>query len=369
MVTLETSKLFSQVPAAEWPALRQAARELRFAAGQQIFKEGDPGDGTYVVKTGLVQISAVLENGERHVFSEVLPGDVFGEMAVLDHQPRSACASAEQETTAYFLPRDELLKLLKRSPELSLTMVQEISGRLREFNRQYLRKVLHAERLAMVGRFASSIVHDLKNPLTIIHLNADFICSGEVNEEARRSARERINKQIDQITTMVNDVLDFTRSEPAKLVLGKFDYAQFVRELVEEYRKDLALKRVDIDFENDPPAVKVPLNPARLSRVFYNLFGNASDALPEGGRVKIRFELTEREVITEIEDGGPGIAPEVLNHVFEAFVTHGKVKGTGLGLSISRRIIEEHGGTITARNQVGGGAVFAFALPRQQRVP
>src|SRR4051794_10421012 len=111
MITLESSKLFSQLPAAELQALGQATQELSFPAGEQIFKEGDPGDGIYVVKTGLVQISAVLENGERHVFSQVSPGDIFGEMAVLDHQPRSACASTEKQTVVYFVPREEMVNL------------------------------------------------------------------------------------------------------------------------------------------------------------------------------------------------------------------------------------------------------------------
>src|SRR5437763_14652374 len=120
MITLGSSKLFSQLPATELQALGQVTQEISYSPAQQIFKEGDPGDGVYVVKTGLVQISAMLENGERHVFSQVLPGDLFGEMSVLDNQSRSACASAEQATFVYFVPREELVKLLQHSPELSL---------------------------------------------------------------------------------------------------------------------------------------------------------------------------------------------------------------------------------------------------------
>src|SRR5713101_1463681 len=112
MVTLESSKLFSRLPAAELQALHKVTQDISFSRGQQIFCEGDPGDGIYLVRTGLVQISAVLENGERHVFSEVLPGDVFGEMALLDDQARSASASAEQETTVHFVPRREMVDLL-----------------------------------------------------------------------------------------------------------------------------------------------------------------------------------------------------------------------------------------------------------------
>jgi len=109
--------------------------------------------------------------------------------------------------------------------------------------------------------------------------------------------------------------------------------------------------------------VLVLLNPKRFRRVFHNLIHNATDALQEGGRIMLRFETRPAEVVTEVEDTGPGIAPEIAGQLFEAFVTFGKVNGTGLGLTICKRIVEDHHGWITARNQPGRGAVFAFGLP------
>ena len=107
----------------------------------------------------------------------------------------------------------------------------------------------------------------------------------------------------------------------------------------------------------------LPLNPKRLRRVFYNLIHNATDAMPGGGKITLRFRQAGGEVITEIEDSGPGIAPEIAEKLFDAFATYGKAHGTGLGLSISKKIIEDHRGRISARNEPGRGAVFSFALP------
>src|SRR5258705_12461624 len=123
MVALETSKLFAQLPGTELNKLAAVARDISFNSGATIFKEGDPGDGLYVVKSGKVQISATIGSGERHVFSTVFPGDVFGEMAVLDNLPRSAHASAEGETTVIFVPHDHFVDLLKSSPAMSLKVV------------------------------------------------------------------------------------------------------------------------------------------------------------------------------------------------------------------------------------------------------
>src|SRR5206468_8201789 len=105
------------------------------------------------------------------------------------------------------------------------------------------------------------------------------------------------------------------------------------------------------------------LNPKRLRRVFLNLANNAMDAMPNGGKIILRFKPEANEVITEVEDMGPGIAPEVADKLFEVFATHGKAHGTGLGLSICKRIVEDHHGWITARNEPGRGAVFSFGLP------
>src|SRR5687767_1375384 len=105
VVAIESSKLFSRLPAPALQQLRAAAAEKSFGDTELIFKEGDPGDGLYMVKSGAVEISAEVHNGQRQVLSALPPGEIFGEMAVLDEQPRSACASARGDTTVYFLPR------------------------------------------------------------------------------------------------------------------------------------------------------------------------------------------------------------------------------------------------------------------------
>jgi signal transduction histidine kinase len=96
---------------------------------------------------------------------------------------------------------------------------------------------------------------------------------------------------------------------------------------------------------------------------------NAVDEMPEGGKIKIRFQTNPSEVITEIEDTGDGIAPQILDKLFEAFETFGKPRGTGLGLSIAKKIVEEHRGRIYARNVPQGGALFGFTLPLQPAAP
>jgi signal transduction histidine kinase len=121
---------------------------------------------------------------------------------------------------------------------------------------------------------------------------------------------------------------------------------------------------VQVECENEPPQILLALDATRLQHVFYNLVHNAIDVMPGGGRIMLRFNVNDADVITEIEDTGPGIAPEIAERLFDPFATHGKEHGTGLGLSICKRIIEDHQGRIHARSEPGRGAVFSFTLPR-----
>src|SRR5664280_1912772 len=112
MLTLETCKPFRILDANELAALRQIGREKQYSSGQQIFKEGDPGDGVYVLMQGKVEISARMAQDVERVFAEVGPGEIFGEMAVIEFKPRSAGARAAQDSTVFFIPRQELMAMI-----------------------------------------------------------------------------------------------------------------------------------------------------------------------------------------------------------------------------------------------------------------
>jgi signal transduction histidine kinase len=367
MVSLETSKPFRNLSAAELTALRQLAQEKNFSAGQQIFKEGDAGDGVYIIKDGQVEISVMVNPTVRRVFAQLNPGEMFGEMAVLELKPRSATAIASKDTVAYFIPRGELLGLVERSPVLSLELLREISQRLRDFNRRYVEEMLQAERLSVVGRFARSIIHDIKNPLSIISMTAEMAGMANASAEMRDQAQLRISKQVERISELIGEILDFTHGSNSEFVLASADYSTFVQQLVDELRADAGLRDVQLEVQGALPTVTISLDPKRLRRVFYNLVHNATDAMPNGGKVFLRVQIKGNEVVTEIEDTGPGIAPEIAGKLFEAFATFGKEHGSGLGLSICKKIVEDHHGRIWARNEPRRGAVFAFTLPLAQQ--
>ena len=347
----------------ELRALGRTGHRRRFLAGEVIFSAGDPGDGLYIVESGRVQISAVVGNGQSRVLATIGPGDFFGEMAVLDDAPRSATAQAEEETETYFLARGDLLGLLERRPQFALNLIREFSLRMRALNQKYADEILQAERLAVIGRFAGTIVHDFKNPLQVIGLAAELACSEHTAPPMRHKAADRIARQVERMTNMLQELIEFTKPSGQKPLLSQVNFARYMNPLADEIRQEIAERRVQLELANPPPEVSVRVDPKRLSRLFYNLLNNAVDEMSDGGKIFLRFATEGRELRVEVEDTGRGIAPEIAQSLFQPFATHGKAHGTGLGLTICKKIAEDHGGRIWARSTPGKGATFCFTIP------
>jgi signal transduction histidine kinase len=291
------------------------------------------------------------------------PGEFFGEMAVFDQAPRSATATAEMATRTLFISRDNLLELLRHRPQLALNIVREVSTRMRTSNQKYLNEIIQAEQLAVIGRFAGTIVHDFKNPLTIIGLAAELACNDDTTSPMRQIAQNKIARQVERMTNMLQELIEFTKPSGQKPVLKSVDFARYMNPLADEIRQEIADRGVKLILETPPPHLQVRIEPKRLSRLFYNLLNNAVDEMPEGGKIFLRFVPLPQALQVEIEDTGRGIAPQIAETLFKPFTTHGKEHGTGLGLTICKKIVEDHGGEIWAKSERGKGATFLFTLP------
>ena len=360
-MTLDAIPLLRHLSPQELQELRALAQERKFPAGQEIFQAGALGDGVYFVKSGSVEISA--GQGNSRVFSRLGPAEIFGEMAIIEDRPRSATVKTVEETEVYFIPRTDMLAFLDHSPALKQALLEQISRRLREFNQVHVRELIQSEHLAMIGRLAQGIVHDLRGPLTIINLSAESLVFDEMAGETRDKTRLRIRKQVVRINDLVGDILIFTQDARKAPQPQPTDFSAFVSELATDLKEEVALKECKLELAPPPPAVTVVMDARRLSRVFYNLISNATDMMRTGGSIFVRFQLRDGSVVTEIEDTGTGIAPEIADTLFQPFATHGKTRGTGLGLAISKKIIEDHGGKIWVKSSSGHGATFCFSLP------
>ena len=347
----------------EWQALESRGEPRIYPAGQVIFSAGEKGDGLYVVQSGLVRISANVGGTEPRTLATVGPGDSFGEMAVIEDAPRSATATAEVDTRALFVGHDAFLQLLERRPQLALNLIREFSARMRALNQKYSDEILQAERLAAVGRFASTIVHDFKNPLTVISIATELACGEGSPPSLRQMAQNRIERQVKRMTNMLQELILFTQPSGHQPKLEAVRFPTFMRPLIEEISQDISPRNVTLLTVNPPPEVDVRIAPLRLERLIHNLVSNAVAEMREGGKIFLRFAVSPTELQIELEDTGKGIAPEIAPSLFKPFATFGKPHGTGLGLSICKRIAEDHGGRIWVKSEPGHGAIFAFTIP------
>ena len=111
------------------------------------------------------------------------------------------------------------------------------------------------------------------------------------------------------------------------------------------------------------PEIELPVERSRMERAFVNLIGNAIEAMPEGGSVRISAQLDRGSVLVHVDDTGPGVAPEIRSKLFQPFVTAGKRNGLGLGLALTRQTVLDHGGDLSVGSAPGGGARFSLRLP------
>jgi signal transduction histidine kinase len=356
---------FAELLGEEARKMKLTSSEVSFPAGRVIFEEGDAGDGLYAIDEGVVEIFTAVAGQPARVLATLEQGALFGEMAVIDDLPRSASARAKTETRAGFFPRGDIWRIIAQSPPLLIALVREVTGRMRRAAERSMQEAVEAERLAVVGRFAQSIVHDLKNPLNTIGIAADLLFSDDSTPEIRKEVGLLVRKEVDRLAGMIHEVLEFTRGTARVPELIPTDFREFMESVIEDLRPGAEARAVKVEFDNEPPAVLALVDRVRLMHVINNLANNAMDVMPSGGTIVFRFLLVEESIVIEMEDSGPGIPPEIAGHLFEPFVTHGKAHGTGLGLSICKRIVEDHKGTISVISQPGRGAVFCFSLRRK----
>jgi two-component system, sporulation sensor kinase E len=227
-------------------------------------------------------------------------------------------------------------------------------------------QLVHSEKLAVTGRLMASVSHELNNPLQAIQ-NALFLLKNErrISAQAKQdldivlSETERMAAMLDRLRTTYKAV----RAEDFGCVQVN-GVIQDVHALVATH-----LRHAGIAFKFDPDPALPTVNGVsdQLRQVIINLFMNAVDAMPGGGRLAVATSRRpeEREILISVADTGKGIDPDIQPHLFETFIS-GKENGTGLGLAISQEIVLKHKGRIRAENQPDGGAVFRVWLPVPQ---
>ena len=230
--------------------------------------------------------------------------------------------------------------------------------------------LLQAQRDAAWGEVARRLAHEIKNPLTPIQLSAERMrhkylhTLPEEDVQVLDRATHTIVQQVEAMKEMVNAFSDYARAPDIEI--ARFDLDKLVHEVIDLYRAQES--EVEIVLTSDPTLPMIEADMGRVRQILHNLLRNAVEALEntEDGRIDVHVSAAEIDgvdiVQIKVEDNGPGFKAGAVSQIFDPYVTT-KPKGTGLGLAIVKKLVEEHVGTIRARNRTDGGAMISIRLP------
>jgi two-component system phosphate regulon sensor histidine kinase PhoR len=322
-------------------------------------------DGIIIAdESGTVQLTNPAALGMFHTTDEEAYQKTLVEV-VRHHQLvdlwRRSVRSGEQETTTLELPPDRLFiqgiatPLRQSIPGATLLVFQDLT-RLR--------------RLETVRRdFVSNVSHELRTPLASLKALSETLQEGALEDPpAARRFLQRMETEIDNLTQMVQELLELSRIESNKVPLRRspINPCELASPAVERMQMQAGRAGIQLqmDCPGELPAVKA--DPERIEQVLVNLIHNAIKFTPPGGQILVTASREQNQVVFSIKDTGVGIPPEAINRIFERFYKTDRSRsggGTGLGLSISRHLIEAHGGRIWAESVEGKGSSLTFTLP------
>ncbi|HKA01189.1 MAG TPA: ATP-binding protein [Candidatus Solibacter sp.] len=250
--------------------------------------------------------------------------------------------------------------------EVTVDSEDEMGRLARTFNtmcasiRQAREDLIRQERISTIGRLSGGIVHDLRNPLAAIYGGAEMLVDTDLPPAHVKRLAANIYRASRKIQELLQDLLNVSRGKHASPEVCRL--REVAAAACEALAHSAELQHVAIALEI-PAEIELPLERSRMERAFSNLIGNALEAMPEGGTVRITAELDGDTVVAHVEDNGPGIAPEIRSQLFQPFVSAGKRNGLGLGLALSRQTVIEHGGDMWLESAPDKGARFSFRLP------
>jgi two-component system sensor histidine kinase KdpD len=310
------------------------------AAASRAFEQGDAARTLTTEPPLLPALYVPLVHGGR-----------AGVMGLRLHEPRVATVDQQNLLEAF---AQQIAAVVRRF------QIQEVSEKAK----------LLAESERLSKTLLNSISHEIRTPLAVIQSAATNMAEfGQAELSGVQKAMvAEIQEAADRLNRLVGKILDMTRLESGRLKpnIELCEVSELVMMAEGETRKELAQHRLTINLAPDLPPV--PLDFELMVHALANLLSNAASHTPAGTDVQVTAVVEDQTLLLAVADGGPGIPPESIPHLFEKFyrAPTARTGGTGLGLSLVKGFVEAHGGQVRGENRAGGGAVFTIRLPLKQ---
>ena len=251
-----------------------------------------------------------------------------------------------------------------QSPAVSeVAELTETFSRMRDSLRQAQQRLLDSERLATIGRMASSISHDLRHPLTAVLANAEFLADADLSPLQREELYLEIRVAVNRLTDLVDSLLELSRPAESLSVI-ETPVERTISRAIELVRSHRQFQQITVAIDS-PGLHNAQFDPRKMERVFYNLLLNGCQAAQVcGGHVGVTVANQNDDLKIQVTDDGPGVEFSIRDKLFDPFVSHGKENGTGLGLTIAQKIVQDHNGSLYLESSMPGRTVMEIVLPR-----
>jgi len=380
---LRRASLFKGLTDEEIGLVAASCAEEERGSGDVIFVEGSTADRFYIVMDGRVEVWKNYYDPKPDLLAVHGSGRFFGEMALIDELPRSATVVAKEKARLLYLSREDFRRLIRERSSIALSVMTGISYMVRNSNEAYvddLRKRnaelerayaqlksahaerLRSERLSTLGKFSSLILHDIRNPLSILkgQLQLMRMRLGESDKLERHIAASFA--EVTRLERLASEFLDYSRGE-VRLDMAVTRPSELFAKVEEAAAERLKNSGITIEraLRYDEPVI---LDAERVFRALLNVADNARKAMSHsGGALALKSFRDGDKLILETADSGEGMSPEVLAHVFEPFYSASSKGGTGLGMLIVKNIVEAHGGSVRIGSKPGVGTRVLLSFP------
>lgn len=398
--TLRKVPFFAQLPDEELESLAALGKPLSADDGSIIVREGDTSDSMYIIVSGSVRIFKAAEDGSQIDLIQLGEGDFFGELALLDNQPRSATAVATSPCQLFVVDQEAFTALVETMPsKVVFPMFSALTQRVRESSERFLREELEKqalrdqmeiENLRALAQMVAGVAHEINTPLGIINTAASVIAKSLNDPEIAALAQDEKTTRLLEVTHEALDLLtrsverahrltrDFKKVSASQLTdtLETLSILDGIDETLNLFSINARIAKIEIVVDNrlgdhDPTWAGYR---GYLSQVLMNLLTNIERyAYPDGlgGRVDLAVEADDGRptpsFVLTVCDYGKGIDADHLSRVFEPFFTTGRGRGgTGLGMAIVHNIVTSAlRGSISIESTPGEGTSVWIRFPQR----
>lgn len=373
---------FQELPDQQIKKIQQVCHQIEYNPGDILFEEGSQADRFYIVADGAVEVWKDYKLPDRDLLAVHEQGHLFGEMALIDELPRSATVLAKEPTRLFYIDRDDFHTIIQDNSKIAISILKSVSAMVRKSNEYFVdnlrerarelektnqalqeaqEELLLKDRLSTLGKFSSLILHDIRNPLSILRSMAEMIVLNSSERKKVERNAKKIISEADRLNQIASELLDYSRGE-IRLNMSIVNLNSFFNRLLEAVGEKFQARDITVTTEisiSEP----VIMDEQRMFRVFFNLADNARKAMPQGGKFSIKAFKADQTFKVEVADTGVGMDLSIQKKIFDPFFSYSDQGGTGLGMSIVKSIIEAHHGTLFVSSKPNGGTTFRVTLP------